>query len=287
MSKIDKIINWFEERKGKVRYSMNNRTGKGSYDCSSSVYYAVTEALDLPISYPCNTANLGKYLLENGFELICSNGEWEAKRGDIIIWARQVGVPGAYAHTAVFIDNQNLIHCNYNANGISVDSENSLIKNGLYNWHYSVYRLKNDNDDYEVNTYTETKCSKRFMICDNYSIDSLPWYEPDHKTLGSTKDYLGYVVTITRMRYDYYYSEYLGGWVDNRAFKEIKEEDKKLTIKNSGYSVDTMPWGTEGYETIAYTGDMIGNEFHITARINDYFYAHEIAKWIDKKAFDE
>ena len=52
MNKIDKMIDWFQQRKGKVKYSMTNRTGPYSYDCSSSVYYAVCEALNLKPGYP-------------------------------------------------------------------------------------------------------------------------------------------------------------------------------------------------------------------------------------------
>ncbi len=42
MIDIEKAIKWFENRKGKVSYSMQNRNGSSSYDCSSSVYYALT-----------------------------------------------------------------------------------------------------------------------------------------------------------------------------------------------------------------------------------------------------
>ena len=52
------------------------------------------------------------------------------------------GVPSSYGHTGIFIDENNIIHCNYSANGISVDNHDKL-------WvyvgrpHYFVYRLKN------------------------------------------------------------------------------------------------------------------------------------------------
>lgn len=139
MNKIDKIIDWFRQRTGKVTYSMDKRTGPHSYDCSSSVYYAVCEALGLKAEYPKNTATLPEFLLKNGFERIAVNHEWTAKRGDVVIWAKQKGVAGAKAHTGVFTDNSHIIHCNYDANGISENTEKYLLS--LYNWNYEVYRL--------------------------------------------------------------------------------------------------------------------------------------------------
>lgn len=41
---IDLMIQWMNERKGKVTYSMTNRYGPNSYDCSSAVYYALVFA---------------------------------------------------------------------------------------------------------------------------------------------------------------------------------------------------------------------------------------------------
>ena len=139
MSKIDKIIDWFRKRKGKVTYSMIKRQGTASYDCSSSVFFAVCNALGIEDDDVRNTSNLGRFLVQNGFEKITENKEWSAKKGDIIIWAKQKGVPGASAHTGVFTDNSHIIHCNYNANGISENTEKSLLY--LYNWNYEVYRL--------------------------------------------------------------------------------------------------------------------------------------------------
>ena len=48
---IEKALAWFYARKGQVYYSMENRNGPNSYDCSSSVYYALKEAGILPSSY--------------------------------------------------------------------------------------------------------------------------------------------------------------------------------------------------------------------------------------------
>lgn len=39
MANVEAVINWFQARKGKVSYSMTNRLGPNSYDCSSAVFF--------------------------------------------------------------------------------------------------------------------------------------------------------------------------------------------------------------------------------------------------------
>ena len=56
-----------------------------------------------------------------------------------------------------------------------------------------------------------------------YSIDSLPWVEFGAKELGSTAEYLGEAVSISRETVDgaYHYADWNGegvGWIDHRAF---------------------------------------------------------------------
>ena len=59
----NKVIDWFMKRKGKVSYSMEQRTGSKSYDCSSSVYYAVCDALGLDVGDPVSTETEHDFLL--------------------------------------------------------------------------------------------------------------------------------------------------------------------------------------------------------------------------------
>ena len=284
MSKIDKIIDWFRDRKGKVTYSMEHREGTSSYDCSSSVFFAVCSALGIKDNDVRNTSNLGRFLVQHGFEKVTENAEWEAKKGDIVIWAKRKGVPGASAHTGVFTDNNHIIHCNYNANGISENTENSL--SYLYKWNYEVYRFKEDEREEKKQEEFMEQIQERYMINGNYSIDSLPWFCSDRKNVGNTKDYQGYVVTVSRKWGSYWYSQYLGGWIDYRAFEEVETISEEKTVKNKGYSVDTKPWGTAGFETKGKSDDLIGNTFKITARKGAYLYIHSKAKWVDEKAFE-
>lgn len=222
MSKTDKMISWFNQRKGKVTYSMERRTGPNSYDCSSAVYYAVCEALNLKIDWARDTASLPAFLLNHGFEKITENSEWQARRGDIVIWSKQKGVSGAEAHTGVFTDNSHIIHCNYNSNGISVNGENSL--SSLYNWNYECYRLKEikNAESEEVEIMNRIK-DEVYTLQGSYSIDSLPWGCSDKKNLGNAKDYQGKTVTVTRKWGNYWYVKELGGFVDSRAFTKLKD----------------------------------------------------------------
>ncbi len=248
MNIIEKYIAWFKQRKGKVTYSMINRTGSKSYDCSSAVYYAVCEALGLKVEYPKNTASLPEWLLRNGFERIAVNCEWTAKRGDIVIWAKKRGVAGAEAHTAIFVDNSNLIHCNYNANGISENSEKSL--SSLYSWHFEVFRLKNvESEDLEVMNRIKDEI---YTLQGSYSIDSMPWWADDKKQIGTTNDKQGMRVTVTRKWGNYWYCKELGGFIDYRAFTKQKDlskiakevingdwgngEERKTRLEKAGYN---------------------------------------------------
>lgn len=284
MSKIDKMIKWFEDRKGKVTYSMIHREGDKSYDCSSSVFFAVCSALNIKDNYVRNTANLGQFLLQHGFEKITENREWTARRGDIVIWSKYKGVAGASAHTGIFTDNSHIIHCNFKANGISENTENSLLS--LYDWNYEVYRLKEDYKKEEKQEEFMGQIQERYMINGNYSIDSLPWFCSDKKQVGTTEKYQGYVVTVSRKWGSYWYSQYLGGWIDYRAFEEVETISEEKTVKNTGYSIDTKPWGTAGFETKGKSDDLIGDTFKITARKGAYLYIHSKAKWVDEKAFE-
>lgn len=159
-------------------------------------------------------------------------------------------------------------------------------KDGI-TWTDFVNKVKNYlEDDEEVKEEYMEQIQERYMINGNYSIDSLPWWCDDKKNVGTTADYQGYVVTVSRKWGNYWYSQYLGGWIDHRAFEEVETISEEKTVKNKGYSVDTKPWGTAGFETKGKSDDLIGTTFKITARKGAYLYIHSKAKWVDEKAFD-
>lgn len=141
---IEKGVAWMQARKGRVSYSMDFRDGPDSYDCSSSMYYALRSAGASSAGWAVNTEYMHAWLIENGYELISENAPWDAKRGDIFIWGRKGASAGSGGHTGMFIDSDNIIHCNYAYDGISVNDHDER-------WYYAgqpyyyVYRLTNAN----------------------------------------------------------------------------------------------------------------------------------------------
>lgn len=125
---IEKALAWFYARKGRVFYSMENRNGPNSYDCSSSVYHALKEAGLLPASYWIgNTDTLFDALEKNGWVRLSedANGEADTQRGDIFIWGIRGNSGGALGHTGMFVDADNVINCRYQA-GIVIDNHDWL-----------------------------------------------------------------------------------------------------------------------------------------------------------------
>ncbi|RLU30380.1 peptidoglycan amidohydrolase family protein [Streptococcus iniae] len=137
----EQAIAWMSVRQGKVSYSMDYRDGPTSYDCSSSVYYALRSAGASSAGWAVNTEYMHDWLIKNGYELIAENVDWEAKRNDIAIWGERGYSSGAGGHVVMFIDADNIIHCNWARNGITIDNYNATA--AASGWMYCyVYRLK-------------------------------------------------------------------------------------------------------------------------------------------------
>lgn len=139
---IETALRWMSDRKGRVTYSMDYRNGPNSYDCSSAVYYALMAGGAISAGWAVNTEYEHDWLVKNGYTLIAENTDWDAKRGDIFIWGRRGQSAGAGGHTGIFIDPDNIIHCNYARNSITVDNYNQTA--AASGWMYCyVYRLAN------------------------------------------------------------------------------------------------------------------------------------------------
>lgn len=116
LASIENMIKWFKDREGKVTYSMNSRLGPNSYDCSSAVYFSLIAGGFLPSGTGIgNTDSL--FALEGS--LLTAVSRSSVKRGDIFVAGYKGSSGGAAGHTGVFLDNQNIIHCNYTKNGIA------------------------------------------------------------------------------------------------------------------------------------------------------------------------
>ncbi|MDT2012586.1 peptidoglycan amidohydrolase family protein [Carnobacterium divergens] len=116
MGDINKMIQWFESRKGKVTYSMSSRLGPNSYDCSSAVYFALIQGGFLPKGTMGNTDSLYNY---EG-KLLQPISRSATRRGDIFVAGAKHASAGSNGHTGVFLDNSTIIHCTYPKNGIAV-----------------------------------------------------------------------------------------------------------------------------------------------------------------------
>ncbi|HFU4492714.1 TPA: peptidoglycan amidohydrolase family protein [Streptococcus suis] len=136
---MEQAIAWMEARRGKVTYSMDYRNGPNSYDCSSAVYYALMAGGAISAGWAVNTEYEHDWLLKNAFNLIAENSAFAAKRGDIFIWGKRGQSAGAGGHTGIFVDSNNIIHCNYARNGITVDGYLDIAR-ASGNKYYYIYR---------------------------------------------------------------------------------------------------------------------------------------------------
>lgn len=137
-------IRWMTERKGRVTYSMFQRTGPASYDCSSAICYALMSAGASRVSWPVTTESAHAWLLANGYKLISENQSWNMVRGDVIIWGRKGQSIGAGGHIMIALDANNVIHCTYAVNGITINNYHQLYswQGGAMGGPYAyVYRL--------------------------------------------------------------------------------------------------------------------------------------------------
>ena len=126
-ARIDALISWFEERKGKVSYILGAR-GPYAYDCSSSVYAALRYAGFVPAGTDGYTDTLFAHLSQNGWSRVPHNsdGSFTIHRGDIFIWGVEGASAGAAGHTGVVYDeSEHIIHCSYSANGISITNHDT------------------------------------------------------------------------------------------------------------------------------------------------------------------
>lgn len=138
---INRAIEYMYSLKNKkVRYSMTgSRTGvDGTADCSGALYQALRNSGATNAGWVLNTDSMHPWLEKNGFKLIATNKSWSMKRGDIIIFGKKGSSGGSAGHVVIAVDSTNVIHCNYPANGVSVNRESTL----PYSMGWYVYRLK-------------------------------------------------------------------------------------------------------------------------------------------------
>lgn len=181
---MDKVIDWFAQRQGRVSYSMNYRNGPNSYDCSSSIYHALIYAGILPQGFRIgNTETEFVDLPKFGFQRIEAdvNGYIPTQRGDIFIWGKQGQTSGAGGHTGVYIDSDNIIHCAYGYNGIHTDNHDWLAGiNGVQDLTIFRYTGKPqltpaapyvEKIDDEINIGSHLKFNQKFTVVETRETD--------------------------------------------------------------------------------------------------------------------
>ncbi|MGP6387769.1 peptidoglycan amidohydrolase family protein [Streptococcus dysgalactiae] len=141
----EKAIAWMGLKEGRVSYSMDYRNGPDSYDCSSAICSALIYAGASNPGWLLNTEYMHDWLVQNGYELIAENEGWESQRADIAIWGLRGQSAGAGGHVVMFIDADNIIHCNYANNNITIDNYNQTA--AASGWMYSyAYRYVGGTD---------------------------------------------------------------------------------------------------------------------------------------------
>lgn len=137
---LDTAIDYMYQLKNRgITYSMSgSRIGTdGTADCSGAVYISLVKGGAKPYSYPVNTESEHAWLIANGFDLIAFNKSWNMQRGDVLIFGLKGQSAGAGGHTAIAVDHNNVIHCNYTHNGVTINPETTM----PYNMGWYVYRL--------------------------------------------------------------------------------------------------------------------------------------------------
>ncbi|MFH6660256.1 peptidoglycan amidohydrolase family protein, partial [Streptococcus suis] len=86
-----------------------------------------------------NTEYMHDWLIRNGYVLVAENKPFNAQRHDVCILGKRGYSSGAGGHVVIFVDNANVIHCNYARNGITIDNYNQVHR-GMY---YYLYRPAN------------------------------------------------------------------------------------------------------------------------------------------------
>ncbi|EOS60038.1 hypothetical protein C815_01776 [Firmicutes bacterium M10-2] len=245
---IQNMINWMETRKGKIFYSMEQRLGPNSYDCSSAVYFALQEGGFLPTGTMGNTDTLFNHLEQNGWSQIVPD---QADRGDIFIWGVRGGSSGASGHTGIFTDHTHIIHCNYSNNGISEDIYETVWQ-AKGNPVQTIYRYSNQSV-IDPESYTLVPLSGTFLPNIQLPVCAQPTQASpalDYYPSGSSIRYDGYVVNDSFIWVSYI------AYSGNRRYVAIGPNDATNTLWGSGFD-KTLVQEAQEAERIPKTGTFV------------------------------
>lgn len=147
---LNKLVNWFMVRKGKLTYSMyGSRNGAdGTADCSGAMTQALYEAGASKYGYLYNTETIHDYLIANGFKLIAQTGQtFNPIKGDICILGKRGQSAGNGGHIMVFTGTVNQISVCYWTQGQAGTAVQEMSFDQMWNTdgqpYYYIYRLQN------------------------------------------------------------------------------------------------------------------------------------------------
>lgn len=118
MADIQLALNWMQNKRGNVTYSMAYRNGPNSYDCSSAVFYALRAAGFPHTSFIGNTETL--FSLRGS--LLTPINRTDVSAGDVFVSGVPGGSANAYGHTGFALNETQAIHCSSVFNGIGISS---------------------------------------------------------------------------------------------------------------------------------------------------------------------
>ncbi len=281
---LETAIAWMQARKGRVTYSMDDRNGPDSYDCSSSVYYALRSAEASSAGWAVNTEYMHDWLIKNGYTLISENQPWDAKRGDIFIWGKRGASAGAGGHTGIFVDSDNIIHCNYAYNGISINDhdERWLYAGRPY---YYVYRLTNPNAQAEKTKNGWQKDDTGYWFAranGSYPKDQFEYIEENKSWFYF--DSRGYMYSERWLKH----TDGKWYWFDKDGYMATswKKINGKWYYFNRGGSMQTgwVKYYEKWYYLDAENGDMVSNAF--VPYNGGYYLMLEDGRLAEKESFN-
>ena len=140
------------------------------------------------------------------------------------------------------------------------------------------------------------------------AINTAPWGARGYQTIGSSTDYVGKIVDVTKEQVTDYgvtwaqislNGEVLG-WIAKDAVKvqtyaQITKEtpvDYPATISRGTDAINTAPWGAKGYQTVGSSANYVGKTVDVTKeQVTDYGVTWaqislngEVLGWIAKDA---
>jgi len=128
----------------------------------------------------------------------------------------------------------------------------------------------------------------------SYLIDSLPWGEPGFVKIADASAYFGKLATVLRESTNGAYAEIAIagqriGWVDKRAFSNVRQVSYYAGISGMNYSIDSLPWGTAGYRQLDSTNAYLGSLVKVVAESADRNYKliqlnGQNLGWVDYRA---